>query len=98
MQRAVRVDRSYGVAELEHERQVAIALEDLERLGVVDAARRAERPALKARIRSRARFKVALLLLERRREIGNLVALDDAWARWRVLASGMRLEVEVGGA
>ncbi len=50
MQRAVRVDRAHRVAELKHERQVAVALEDLERLGVVDAARRAERPALEARV------------------------------------------------
>src|SRR4051794_35843438 len=95
MQRSVRVDRAHRVPELEDERQVPVALEDLERLGVVDAARRAERPALEARIGGRARFEVALLLLERRRQIRNLVALDDAGAGGRILAGGMRLEVEV---
>src|SRR4051812_34258923 len=98
MQRSVRVDRANGVPELEHERQVAIPLEDLERLGVVDAARCAERPALQTRIRARSGVEVALLLLEGGRQIRDLVAFDDALTGRRILAGRMRLEIEVRGA
>ena len=50
MQRAVRVNRSYRVAELEHNRHIAITLKNLKWLGVVNAARRAESPAFEPRI------------------------------------------------
>ncbi len=42
--------------------------------------------------------KLLLLLLERRGQIGDLVAFDDARARRRILAGRVRLEVEVRGA
>ena len=46
---AVGVDGSHGVTELEQQRQVARALEDLERLITVETARRSQREALVAR-------------------------------------------------
>ncbi len=93
--RAVGVDRPDRMAELEHDRQVARTLEDLERLRVVDPARRAEREALRARIGGRAGREVLLPLLERPRLVGDRLPFDDAGARRRVLARLMRLEVEV---
>ena len=95
MQRAVGMYGSHRIAELEEYRQVLGTLKDLKRLGVVDAARCTERPALEPRIVLGAAVEVFLLLLERLRRIGNHVPLDDAGARRRILPAGMRFEVVV---
>jgi hypothetical protein len=55
----------HRLAELEHDGEIAGALQDFERLGIVDAARRAQRPAFQSRIVGGASREVLFLLRER---------------------------------
>ncbi len=98
MQRAVGVNGAHRVAELVNDREIAVPLQHLERLGIVDAARHAKRPALQARVVRGARVEVLLAGLERGGQIRNRAAFDDARTRRRIPPRPVRLEVVIRGA
>src|SRR5882757_10797593 len=83
--------------EFKYHRQILAALKDLERLGVVDAARRTQRPTFQTGIVLSPGREVFLFLLEGRGKVGDDVARHDAGARRRILTRRMRLKIEVGG-
>src|SRR5688572_16579388 len=69
-------------------------LEDLKRERHVGDAGHAGQEALEDRIRGVAARVVGFLLFQRRGQVGDLVAVDDALTRGHTFFSGMILDVE----